>query len=323
MLRPRVPLLVATLVSACFSPKGSDPTAGPSTGEGSTSTAETTSAATSTGVGETTGAETTSSSTVVTTESVTGPTTGPLATSTTTEGTTDEATATTMVGPGVCGDGLVDVGEQCDDGNDAFDDGCTPACVEEKCGDGIVQAWEECEDDSRCEQCMRPYFFAFVTSTPVSVTQIGGLDSADKLCTQLANEAGLTGKYVAWLSGGGQGPAARLTHSMRAWHRLDEELIASNWEDLTDASLLAPIQVSENLAPVVGVGGCGECPVWTATDIEGQVLAGDCEGWTAASQMAANIGECTLATALWTYGCPVVECDAMARLYCFEQPVKP
>lgn len=45
-----------------------------------------------------------------------------------------------------CGDGAVNGGEECDDGNAVDNDGCTNACTNPRCGDGIVQAPEECDD---------------------------------------------------------------------------------------------------------------------------------------------------------------------------------
>ena len=46
-----------------------------------------------------------------------------------------------------CGDGAVDTGERCDDGNNARGDGCAPWCEAERCGDGTVDApAEECDD---------------------------------------------------------------------------------------------------------------------------------------------------------------------------------
>ncbi|PCC72826.1 Myxococcus cysteine-rich repeat-containing protein [Nannocystis exedens] len=48
----------------------------------------------------------------------------------------------------VCGDGDQGPGEGCDDGNTADRDGCSAACVSELCGDGVVQAGlgEQCDD---------------------------------------------------------------------------------------------------------------------------------------------------------------------------------
>ncbi len=46
-----------------------------------------------------------------------------------------------------CGDGLLDAGEECDDGNQANDDACTNACHVAACGDGLVQLGVELCDD--------------------------------------------------------------------------------------------------------------------------------------------------------------------------------
>src|SRR5262249_31303397 len=46
----------------------------------------------------------------------------------------------------VCGNGKVEVGEQCDDGNQVACDGCAPTCRLERCGDGIAECGEECDD---------------------------------------------------------------------------------------------------------------------------------------------------------------------------------
>ncbi|MBA3549878.1 MAG: DUF4215 domain-containing protein [Nannocystis sp.] len=47
----------------------------------------------------------------------------------------------------VCGDGVVQSGEECDDGNADDADACTPVCKHATCGDGFVQVGvEECDD---------------------------------------------------------------------------------------------------------------------------------------------------------------------------------
>lgn len=48
--------------------------------------------------------------------------------------------------PTGCGNGVVTEGEACDDGNTASGDGCRADCTLEVCGDGIVDAGEECDD---------------------------------------------------------------------------------------------------------------------------------------------------------------------------------
>lgn len=53
----------------------------------------------------------------------------------------------TWIPLGVCGNQLVEDGEECDDGNEVNRDGCTNACRLAYCGDGIVWRGEESCDD--------------------------------------------------------------------------------------------------------------------------------------------------------------------------------
>jgi cysteine-rich repeat protein len=47
----------------------------------------------------------------------------------------------------VCGDGVVEGTEECDQGVANADDGhCTAACVHARCGDGLVSPSETCDD---------------------------------------------------------------------------------------------------------------------------------------------------------------------------------
>ena len=56
-----------------------------------------------------------------------------------------------------CGDGVQDPGEECDDGNAAGCDGCSPTCRLERCGDGTTCAaqGEDCDDGNLagCDGC--------------------------------------------------------------------------------------------------------------------------------------------------------------------------
>ena len=65
----------------------------------------------------------------------------------TTTGESTENPTTGIVMP-VCGDGMVDDGEGCDDGEaNAKDAACTPECEKYVCGDGYIRAgMEECDD---------------------------------------------------------------------------------------------------------------------------------------------------------------------------------
>lgn len=62
------------------------------------------------------------------------------------------ATARSECGP-ICGDGIVSLGEQCDDGiNDGGYGECAPDCLlGEFCGDGVVQEGEDCDDGNNLD----------------------------------------------------------------------------------------------------------------------------------------------------------------------------
>ncbi len=120
-------------------------------GEDTTGATDTMTTTTTTDPGTTDPATTVAETMDPTTESPTGTDTeatteGP----TTTETDTDETTGD----PPMCGDGVVDDGEECDDGNDDNTDDCVDECVAAACGDGHVWAGTEaCDDGGESETC--------------------------------------------------------------------------------------------------------------------------------------------------------------------------
>ncbi|PKN26136.1 MAG: hypothetical protein CVU65_06635 [Deltaproteobacteria bacterium HGW-Deltaproteobacteria-22] len=59
-----------------------------------------------------------------------------------------------VIGP-QCGDGNINVGEVCDDGNNVGGDGCSANCLStEVCGNAITDPGEECDGESYCENCV-------------------------------------------------------------------------------------------------------------------------------------------------------------------------
>lgn len=62
----------------------------------------------------------------------------------------DRDRCTTMCVATICGDGVVQSQlEECDDGNTINDDACTNTCARTRCGDGVIQSREECDDGNR------------------------------------------------------------------------------------------------------------------------------------------------------------------------------
>ncbi|HEU4732431.1 MAG TPA: DUF4215 domain-containing protein, partial [Kofleriaceae bacterium] len=58
----------------------------------------------------------------------------------------DPVCAATAACRPVCGNGKLEVGEACDDGNRTDGDGCDSDCTQSACGNGIVAGGEACDD---------------------------------------------------------------------------------------------------------------------------------------------------------------------------------
>jgi cysteine-rich repeat protein len=114
----------------------------------------------------------------------------------------------------LCGNGLIDPGEQCDDGNYQSGDGCDEDCQIDPivCGDGNVDQGEQCDDgntidgdgcSSTCQWEIQPSIGACCLSgggcqealSPADCEAVGGAYTADDLtCSQVAPECpGLLG----------------------------------------------------------------------------------------------------------------------------------
>ncbi|MEZ4454114.1 MAG: DUF4215 domain-containing protein [Nannocystaceae bacterium] len=159
----RLLLGLALLLSACTEgPPGDDGDHNLST----TTTSDSTSTSTTMGVSTVTGAVTTDVSTT-TASSGTDSDSVSSSTTTTTSSTTD---VTTTGHEPVCGDGVVEGDEFCDDGNDVDVDDCKNDCSAHECGDGtLYKGIEECDD--------------------------GNLDSTDE-CTEKCEDAECGDGYV-------------------------------------------------------------------------------------------------------------------------------
>lgn len=328
MPRSRVLLVPVVVLAACFSPTGADTDATASAGTGTgTSTQGSTTTGTTGMTGTTVGPTATAGSTV--SEPTSGGTTGePSSTSSgqTATSTGEPSTTTSTSGGGaVCGNMIIESGEECDDANSIDTDDCTNACKMAVCGDGIVLTGsEECDGGEECnpDTCLRTYLRVFVTSEPISA-EFKGLGPADAHCDVLAEAGGQKGTYKAWLSSKGESPATRFVQSTRPWRIQSGSVIADDWNDLIDGEIKAPIDVDEMGNPLNLPISCGQCPVWTATTFNGTALMSDCVDWSQGNLALVQVGECKMTNASWTDGCPETECATSARLYCFEQGIKP
>ena len=87
----------------------------------------------------------------------------------------------------------------------------------------------------------------FVTSQTYD-GDLGGLSGADAKCAARANAAGLLGTFKAWISGSSTSEEARdrMSQADVAYRRVDFVKVADNWNDLTNGTLDAPINVNEH-----------------------------------------------------------------------------
>jgi hypothetical protein len=154
----------------------------------------------------------------------------------------------------------------------------------------------------------------FVTSETYS-GNLGGLAGADQKCQTLADGAGLGGQFRAWLSDSNTPLSARFEPSPAGYVRLDGEVIADDWAELTsDIGIQASVSIDEKLEPV---STSQPQYVWTGqgTD-QGQVFY--CMDWMSALDSDRGLaGEATFKNWMWDYWGPRL-CGGAAHLYCFE-----
>ncbi len=152
----------------------------------------------------------------------------------------------------------------------------------------------------------------------------GRLTGAHALCTQLANAAGLTGAYKAWLSTAVAGPESFMTHNPGPYILPDGQMVARDWDDLVDGSLLRPIDRDQNGQFAQTPGVCEGGEVWTNTTAAGTPIGpADCAGWTSQAidiALASAAGNLHEANARWTNsGCVSIGCNSTLPIYCVEQ----
>ena len=161
------------------------------------------------------------------------------------------------------------------------------------------------------------YNTVFATSSSYQ-GNLGGLAGADAKCQERAAAAGLTGIYKAWLSDSTTDARDRLTHGSRPYKLVDGTTIANNWADLTDASLLAPINKTES-------GGTPAMWTWSSTLTDGSKAGGAyCNDWTTTDPShlygAFGVGRTDSSGEAWTHTpSGGWYCENYQVLYCFEQ----
>lgn len=257
----------------------------------------------------------------------------------------DEGPCTLDCTLAVCGDGKVHVGvEACDLGvnnSDAYG-GCGATCQRNAfCGDGQLDPGEQCDAGAQngggespdatvpCSAgCNWDARLVFLSSELYS-GDFGGLDGADLRCRNLAKQAGIATwpTFRAWLSDADKSPLDRFTLIPAMPLVLPTgERIADSLGDLVLNGPRDGIRVDELGKPLL------PSLVWTNTSVAAAPFSAvdHCQTWDSASaELLARVGRSHLPKQpadkwqawhderQWT-SLMYWDCDALARLYCFE-----
>ena len=256
--------------------------------------------------------------------------------------------------PASCGDGKLWAGvEECDLGpgeNLGGYGGCNPDCtLAPYCGDEVIdhEHGELCDgasvDGILCKACelYEGARLMFVTSKLYTGADIGGIAGADAHCSTLAETAGLVAAledgqeppefpFRAWLSTDASSVDARFTKHGLPYITRAGEIIAADWEELTDPAVLKP-QITQTELPTVTVPADR---FWTNTHGDGTLASPtlDCADWTSGSDAiqgrfgttAVNLNQMITPELVeaWTHlpdESGYAPCDQQYRLYCVEQ----
>ncbi|MBK7825531.1 MAG: DUF4215 domain-containing protein [Nannocystis sp.] len=189
------------------------------------------------------------------------------------------------------------------------------------CGDGVVEGDETCDDgnatpDDGCQECARDSII-FITSEVYQGFALGGLDGADLRCQSLAAKAGLERflTFKAWLSTPSISVGDRLLHSRGRYVLVNGLVVAQNWDALTSGTIETTITVDEH-------SQTQDTRAWTGTLASGEPALGSefCEDWDDDSGLLkfGGTGLSVNTDAAWSFF-EHGPCFSELRLYCVEQ----
>lgn len=203
-----------------------------------------------------------------------------------------------------CGDGVIDVGEECDWGNLAGQTCLSRGYLYAGVLDCAVGACVF--DESGCESKL-----VFVTSMSYG-GNLGGIAGADAKCAAAAFAGGHSGMFKAWIGAGGVGPSTSFAQSSVRYLMPSGVQVADDWADLIDGTIDAPIGTTElNTAQP-------NTQVWTGVAANGVPTNSDCTAWTNNSSGLGLRGLDTTTASSWTFA-GEGGCSQLRPLYCFEQ----
>ena len=165
-------------------------------------------------------------------------------------------------------------------------------------------------------------YLVWIGSAPSSGGFLDGVDDANLVCTDDAQEYGLPGAFVAWFSAQGRFPVQFLLPSqVGPLQTADGTLVASSVADLANCTkgsgtdcLLAPID-----RDVAGVKVAATTLTWTGTQPDGRpATTPNCDDWQVGSPRVSGDGGSVTATGTgWTTG-SIGACSTQRSVICLQ-----
>jgi len=159
-------------------------------------------------------------------------------------------------------------------------------------------------------------------------SELGGLAGADAKCQAAADASSIVpeGTYLAWLSDSTGSPSTRFTRSTVPYVLPTGATVANNYSDLTDGTLINPINIDESGMQIPPLFNTNPTFVWTNTSIGGLAasifFSASCSDWERSDFLdQAIVGDPILSTDNnWTAKQGADTCDQPGNhLYCFQQ----
>ncbi|MEM6780483.1 MAG: LamG-like jellyroll fold domain-containing protein [Pseudomonadota bacterium] len=145
---------------------------------------------------------------------------------------------------------------------------------------------------------------------------LGGVLGAHAICNSHAQDAGLEGSFMAWLTSDDTdtSPDTSFRKYDGGYYLTDGTKIADNWSDLTDGTIDSNLDTDENGNAATSTSA------WTNTEIDGtRTNTVDCVEWTSESgSESGQTGRTNLSNSQWTENNSEL-CSGDRNLYCFEQ----
>jgi hypothetical protein len=154
-----------------------------------------------------------------------------------------------------------------------------------------------------CDGETHPWCSKIIFVTPPDYTgNLGGVAGADAICQGIADSAGLTGTFLAWIADSTEAssPAQRFIHNEGPYILVDGTVIANNWTDLTDGLLRSPIDL-DSLGNLVE----GLPEVWTNVTWDAKTAypwkTHNCYDWSSKLRaVRGNFGDRDMTNSEWT-----------------------